>query len=284
MGVTQVMVVEDESITALHIQRSLSRLGYEVPAVVAYGEEAVEKAEGLRPDLVLMDIVLKGRMDGVEAAEHIRDRLQIPVIFLTAHTDIGTWQRAKVTDPFGYLIKPFDERTLHTTIEIALYKNSVETKLDERSQELTSLLQVARILAQPISFQEKFKAILKELCQVAQADQAIMRVPSEDGAGLQLTATAGPGSWKRPESLLLQGSISGAVFQEGRHVTVNEYPSHPLAEPTAVAQGVRSLLSMPIKISGHTVGVVNIASTNPDHFSPSLVRLLTALGEGLGTI
>jgi len=106
MTQARILVVEDESIVAADIQDRLESLGYEVPATVASGEKAVEQAGVLRPDLVLMDIQLNGRMDGVEAADQIRLRFGIPVIYLTANADHPTVQRAKVTEPFGYVIKP----------------------------------------------------------------------------------------------------------------------------------------------------------------------------------
>jgi 1,2-diacylglycerol 3-beta-glucosyltransferase len=120
------MVVEDESIIALNIQSNLESLGYDVPVIVASGEKAVEEAGKLRPDLVLMDIVLAGDMDGVEAAAQIRARFDIPVVYLTAHADDKTLRRAQDTEPFGYILKPFDEKQLHTTVEMALYRHKAE--------------------------------------------------------------------------------------------------------------------------------------------------------------
>lgn len=124
-----ILVVEDEVIIGMDIRNSLKRLGYNVPAVVATGEKAIEKAEKIQPDLILMDIMLKGSMDGVEAAEKIRDRYQLPVVFLTAHTDATTLQRAKETAPFGYIVKPFEEKDLYTTIEIALARCKAENEI-----------------------------------------------------------------------------------------------------------------------------------------------------------
>lgn len=126
MDKAKVLVVEDEGIVAAVIKDTVINLGYDVPAVVFTGEEAVKKAEALRPDLVLMDIGLKGAMDGIQAAEEILKRFNIPVIYLTAYADKKTLQRAKITEPFGYILKPFEERELHTNIEIALYKYKVE--------------------------------------------------------------------------------------------------------------------------------------------------------------
>ncbi len=134
----RILVVEDETIVALDLKNSLTILGYDVVATAATGEDAIARADETRPDLVLMDIILKGEMDGVEAANTIRARLEIPVIFLTACADETTLQRAKVTEPFGYLLKPFEERELHGHIEIALYKHRMEKMLKE-SEERYSL-------------------------------------------------------------------------------------------------------------------------------------------------
>ena len=109
MTAVKIMVVEDEGIVALDIQSKLEGKGYEVTAVVSSGEEAVEKAAETHPNLVLMDIQLEGEMDGVEAADQIRSRFDIPVVYLTAFSDDSTLQRAKVSEPFGYLLKPFEE-------------------------------------------------------------------------------------------------------------------------------------------------------------------------------
>ena len=126
MSNAQILVVEDEYIVAKDIQNSLEKLGYTVPAIAASGEEAINKIREIQPSLVLMDIVLKGTMDGVETANQIRTKFDIPIIYLTAYSDEKTLQRAKITEPFGYLLKPFEERELYSTIEMALYKQEME--------------------------------------------------------------------------------------------------------------------------------------------------------------
>ena len=134
--VKQILVVEDESIVAEHIRRSLINMGYSVPSVASSGPEAIKEVEGKSPDLVLMDIVLKGEMDGIETAMQIRSRFNIPVVYLTAYSDEKILERAKITEPYGYVIKPFNERDLHTNIEIALYKHMMEKKLKESEKRL----------------------------------------------------------------------------------------------------------------------------------------------------
>lgn len=140
MAETRILVVEDESVVAKDIQWSLKGLGYEICGWASSGEEAIQKAKDLRPDLVLMDIVLKGDMDGVQASEHIRKSFNIPVIYLTAYADDHTLQRAKVTEPFGYILKPFEERELHTTVEVALYRHKTEKAIREKEQWLSTTL------------------------------------------------------------------------------------------------------------------------------------------------
>jgi PAS domain S-box-containing protein len=137
----KILVVEDESIVAMDIKHRLESMGYIVPAITSSGEEAVEKAAETIPDLVLMDIVLKGEMDGIDAAQQIKDSLDIPVVYLTAYSDERTLKRAKITGPFGYIIKPFEDRELHSAIEVALYKHEMESKLKENEKWLSTTLE-----------------------------------------------------------------------------------------------------------------------------------------------
>ena len=137
---TSVLIVEDENIVAKDVRSRLTRLGYTVAGVTASGEEAVELAGKVRPGLVLMDIMLKGEMDGIAAAEIIRGRFDIPVVFLTAFADDQTIQRAKLTQASGYLLKPFEERELQITIEMSLYKHSMERRLRRNEQWLSVTL------------------------------------------------------------------------------------------------------------------------------------------------
>jgi len=121
-NMVNILIVEDESIVALDIKDKLERLGHNVLAVVSSGEDAINEVKKIQPDLILMDIVLKGEIDGVETARRIRDGLDIPIIYLTAHSDEQTLKRAKITEPFGYIIKPFVDRDLQNAIKIAIYK------------------------------------------------------------------------------------------------------------------------------------------------------------------
>jgi len=134
MNEKTVLIVEDEAIIAADLASKLAQLGYEVAGIVKTGREAIETACRLKPAVVLMDIRLKGPMDGIEAADELRRRIDLPVIYLTAHSDAATLNRAKVTEPFGYILKPFEERELSTVIEMAHYKHRMESDR-RRSQE-----------------------------------------------------------------------------------------------------------------------------------------------------
>ena len=132
----KILLVEDDLFTGLNIKEDLIQLGYEVPAVVASGEEAVRKAGELLPDLILMDITLDGPMNGIQAATEILNTHAIPIVYLTAHTDSETLNQAKLTKPFGYLPKPSSKNAIAATIEVALYKSEADAARRKAEDEL----------------------------------------------------------------------------------------------------------------------------------------------------
>ena len=136
----KILVVEDELIIAKGIEKRLMALGYAVAGTVSSGEDALAKVIETAPDLVLMDIHLQGNMDGVETAEKIRSVADIPVIYLTAYADPESLSRAKLTEPFGYIVKPFQDHTLRSAIEMALYKHQMESSLKRSEQWLATIL------------------------------------------------------------------------------------------------------------------------------------------------
>ena len=130
-AMNKILIVEDEAVVAQDLHQQLAELGYDPVAVAATGEEALVLAKQLRPELVLMDIKLPGEMDGIRAAQILREQFDLPVVYLTAYSDEALVQRAKLTEPFGYVIKPFVVRELGIMIEMALYKHRAEVALRE---------------------------------------------------------------------------------------------------------------------------------------------------------
>jgi two-component system, LytTR family, response regulator LytT len=141
MAKVKVLIVEDESIVAKDIQNSLKKIGYQVTAAVSNGEKALEEIEENRPDIILMDIMLKGKMTGIEAAKIIKKRFDIPVIFLTAYADDNTLNNAKVSEPYGYLIKPYKDKELQTTIEVSLYKHERDLQIKKERDLYHSIIE-----------------------------------------------------------------------------------------------------------------------------------------------
>ena len=140
MSKPRILIVEDERIVAEDIKRTLEKFGYSISSITYSGEETVKKAQEEKPDLMLMDIVLEGEIDGIEAARQIRERLFIPVVYLTAFADDRLLMRAKITEPYSYLLKPFEDRELYAAIEMALSKHAIEMKLIESEEFALSLL------------------------------------------------------------------------------------------------------------------------------------------------
>lgn len=158
-----VFIVEDEAIVANDIKETLISLGYAVPGIAKSGELALDKIQQIHPDLVLMDIHLAGEMDGVETAGRIHVLYDIPVIYLTAYADKLLLERAKITEPYGYVLKPYDERELHSVIEMALYKHRIEHEIKKRDSVLFAvswaverLLRVSRQKSPPTSTLKDF--------------------------------------------------------------------------------------------------------------------------------
>ncbi len=131
-----IMVVEDEAIIAIRLQERLTAMGYHIIGISYSGEEAMAQARRLRPDLILMDIMIPGKMDGIAVAKSVKTELDIPVIFLTAFSEDKIIDRAKQAEPYGYLVKPFQDRELKACVEVALYKKEMEKALKEAHDEL----------------------------------------------------------------------------------------------------------------------------------------------------
>ncbi len=162
MNRNRILIVEDEPIVAEDIKGLLEKLGYEVAGMAANGDQALALAPAANPDMILMDISMAGSLDGIETAVQLRRRHQLPIIFLTAYSDEQTLDRAREAEPFGYIIKPFDEHSLRSTLEMALYKVRMEKRLDHINRILRAIRQVNRLITT-----ETDQALLAEkVCRV----------------------------------------------------------------------------------------------------------------------
>lgn len=168
MSKATVTIVEDEAIIARELATRLTGMGYEVADIAGSKQEAVRRVEAHRPDLVFMDIVLRGEGDGIEAAEEIRKRFDVPVVYVTAYADNGTLERAKLTEPFGYILKPFSESLLRATVEMALFKHQMESRLKVANERLEF-----RVRERTLELEAKNRAMQEEL-QIAQELQLAM--------------------------------------------------------------------------------------------------------------
>lgn len=141
MAKVKILIVEDENLVAKDIQSTLKSIGYQVTAMVNSGDKAIQEVEENRPDLVLMDIKLRGKMTGIEAAKELKDRFSMPVIFLTAYADDNLLNKAKITEPYGYILKPYQPKELQTTIEMALYKYEKDEEVKKERDLYHSLIE-----------------------------------------------------------------------------------------------------------------------------------------------
>ena len=259
----RILIVEDERITAEDLRDILTDLGYTVTATVSSGSDAIAQAESNKPDLALMDIRIRGEMDGTETARVLRERFNVPVIYLTAHADTATISRAKSAEPLGYVTKPFQEAELHASIEIALHKHREDLKFQEKERLLSSTI---RALAEGVisldqnevitlfnpaaeawtgwSAREAIGKSIEEVFQVVdsvtgeQVDTPLWRVLAEGTLselppGILLVARNGE---RRPVSASISpirdhhGEVAGAVivFGQGGDGAASSHPQAPV--------------------------------------------------------
>ncbi|MEM1170945.1 MAG: EAL domain-containing protein [Cyanobacteria bacterium P01_H01_bin.35] len=257
MSKSRIMIVEDESIIAEDLADSLRSMGYTVVDIVSSGEEAILIAAEKQPNLILMDVMLQGEMDGVTAAEQIQSNLQIPIIFLTAYTDNKTLERVKATNPFGYIVKPFEERNLHLTIEIALQRHQYDpiTLLPNRSLFRARLNEI---------LSQKNQASLGNLCNINESHkyQNFPKIPifyiSLDRIN-RIKVTLGS---KNGELVLcniakrLKESITGIdMFArlEAAEFAIILKPVEQKQNAINIAQSILDLISQPMVLEGYEI-------------------------------
>jgi signal transduction histidine kinase/DNA-binding NarL/FixJ family response regulator len=290
MAKARVMVVEDDGIVAAHLEQALEQLGYEVAAVVATGEAAVEQALELHPAAILMDIRLRGAMTGVEAAEQIRARLDTPVIYLTAYSDDVLLRQARATEPYGYLTKPVREQELRATLEIALYKH----QMDQTLKHLHQVLRAVRNINRLITREQDTRRLLDEACHILVQTRGYLLAwigqTQEDGKRVLPVARAGEGidylesvtiPWDESENG--QEAI-GAAIRTRQSVVCQEIATDPRCTPwreAAVARGYASLAAVPMRHGERLFGVLCVYAQRPQAFDEEEVGLLEEVASDL---
>jgi two-component system, cell cycle sensor histidine kinase and response regulator CckA len=279
----KILVVEDELIIAKGIERRLRALGYAVVDAVPSGEEAVSQARALRPDLVLMDICLHGGMDGVAAAEQIRAEMDIPIVFLTAYADPDSLDRAKGAEAFGYIVKPFQDFTLKSAVEMALYKHRMEMRLRRSERLLAIKNQIANIF-----LMETDDGMYGEVLQVIQE---------------ALASKYGLFGFINEEGHLRLPSMSRDVWAECRmHDKTIDFPrerwgglwGRTLIEKTSflanegfsVPEGhvaIENFLTVPILFRGEVIGIVSVANKTGGYVESDR-ELLETIAERIAPI
>lgn len=258
----RVMVVEDDRIVARDISEQLGRIGHSVIGVTARGEAAVELAISNRPDLVLMDIRLEGEIDGIDAARQIRARCQIPVVFLTAYADDETVRRASQAEPFGYLLKPFEDLQLRTVIEMALYKDRADRKLRESAAALqvahAELARMSRIT----TMGQLTASIAHEVNQplmavVMNAEACVQWLKGEKANVSEARAAA--------ERAIAEGHRAGAIIQRVRAIARNAPVVFEELDLNEMIEGVLSIVQPELSRQAIALGV----DLQPDQ--PSIV-------------
>lgn len=219
MDKTRVLIVEDEFVTASDIKTCLEESGYIVSAIVPSGEKAIASVIEDPPDIILMDILLKSKMSGIDAADTIRSRYNLPVIFLTAHSDEQILEKAKLTEPFGYILKPFQVRELHGTIEVALYKHKVERDLKVRTRQQSIVAELGKKALSGAEISSLSDDLVKLTAQGLDVEYCKVLELSPDGDSLLLKYGVG---WK--EGLVGHATVGSGKNSQAGYTLLSDKP------------------------------------------------------------
>ena len=284
MNPHRIMIVEDEAIVAMDIESRLTALGYALVGRAAGGEQALALAQEARPDLILMDIRLQGGMDGIDAAREIYQRLRIPVIFLTAYSEEATLERAKLAEPFGYIFKPFDDRELKSTIEIALYKHQTEQELLRLNRLYAVLSHVNEAIIHIEGREELFQSVCRVVVGYGELDLAWVGWLDQESDRVKPVAWFGRGSEMLPQTDFSfanrpgeQGSKGLASLREGKPFVCSSCGGEecPCLEEQAFSRfEFKSCASFPLWFQNEVRGVLNVRVSVPDFFKTAEVDLL----------
>ncbi|MBT3259884.1 MAG: GAF domain-containing protein, partial [Deltaproteobacteria bacterium] len=287
MEKARIFIVEDEAIVAKDIEISLKNLGFAVSGTAFSGEKAIINIGENRPDLVLMDIMLKGEMNGIDAASQIKARFNIPVIYLTAHADEEMLQSAKLTEPFGYIIKPFEERELGSTIDIALYRHKMEIKVKWDSDVNKSLSALYKPLISPASSMgEIADAVLDNARRLTGSAHGFVGTIDADTGDLVAHTLSGmmrdTCKIKNEEKTIfpcgedgLYPSLWGYALNKGEAFFTNKPEDHPKAK--GVPDGhlpIHRFLTVPVVLEEKLVGQIALANKEVDYTEDDLKAIV----------
>ncbi|MFZ2448432.1 MAG: response regulator [Syntrophobacteraceae bacterium] len=283
MNPCHILVVEDEAIVAMDLEDRLTAMGYRLAGVTVSGERALELVRHQRPDLVLMDIRLQGDMDGIETAEEMRRQFHVPVIFLTAYSEDATLERLKLAEPFGYILKPFNDRELKSTIEIALYKHRAEEEMRRLNRLYDVLSQVNQSVVRCRSREELLPTVCRlvverggmDLAWIGWLDPETSRIDpvAHFGDRFDILSHAQFYADDRPEG---QGNPGKAV-REGKPFVCNECGGGVCAYPSSMSPahfGLLSCASFPLRFQGEVWGALNVCAAESGSFREREVQLL----------
>ena len=288
MSSPHILVVEDEIIVAADLQVRLKQLGYGSVDRCGSGPQALALAEQRRPDLVLMDIGLRGDMDGIAAAQQLKDRFQIPVIFLTAYSEDATLQRAKLVEPLGYVLKPFEDRELKSVIEIALYRHRAELEIRRLNRLYELLSRVNQAIVRSSSREELLSAVCRAAVEQGKLDLAW--IGRHDPDTRQLVPVAhfgGPPGFLETASFPTDGPPEeqgnpGIAFGTGQFQVCDNCGDRPCRFPadTSPARfGLRSCGSFPLRFQGNLWGVFSLCTVEPGGFGKRETELFTEVAQ-----
>lgn len=282
-----ILIVEDEAITALDIKRKLEYWGYNVSKIVHSGTDAIEAVRELRPDLILMDIVLKGELDGIETAKKIKSHSDIPIIYLTAHSEEKIMERAKYTEPYGYLIKPLDDKELFFALESSIYKHEVDQKLKKVNRALRMISDCNQSI---VRIKDK-NELLNSICRI---------VVEEGGYKLSWVGMAENDEFKTVKPIAQYGFDEGYLENIKVSWGDNEYSQGPVGRAIktsevaiernlvedntfqpwrkkAMERGYNSAVALPLFIEENVIGSLNIYSSELESYDENEIDLLQEL-------
>lgn len=283
MKAPRILVVEDEFIVSMEIKERLGTMGYETVGSAASGELALELAALHMPDLVLMDIRLQGDMDGIAAAEKIHKAFNIPIIFLTAYSEDATLSRAKLAEPFGYILKPFDDRELKTAIEIALYKHRTENEMRRLNRLYDVLSLVNQAVVRATVREELLPAVCRLMVERGVMDLAWIGCVDDQSSPMRSVACSGVHTDIVREAKFFPDSsgegqgFPGRLLREGKPFICNECGKErcPYSQgQTFEKAGFQSCASFPLWFQGEVFGALNICMAEPGFFREKEIELL----------